>query len=40
MWGRVDGITTALDRLGALDKVTTERLLALATAKFEAIGVR
>ena len=40
MWGRVDSITTALDRLGALDKVTTERLLALATAKFEAIGVR
>ena len=40
MWGRVDCITTAQDRLGALDKVTTERLLALATSKFEAIGVR
>jgi hypothetical protein len=39
MWDRVDGITAALDRLGALDKVTTERLLFLVTGKIEQIGV-
>jgi hypothetical protein len=40
MWGRVDGITTALDGLGALDKVTTQRLMGLAVDKFEVIGIR
>ena len=29
MWGRVDRITEALDALGTLDKVTTERLVAV-----------
>jgi len=29
MWGRVDRITAALDQLGTLDRVTTERLLAV-----------
>jgi hypothetical protein len=40
MWNRVDGITTALDGLGALDKVTTQRLMGLAVDKFQQIGVR
>ena len=29
MWSRVDRITAALDSLGTLDKVTTERLTAV-----------
>ena len=29
MWDMVDGITSALDALGTLDRVTTERLLAV-----------
>ena len=29
MWSRVDRITSALDALGTLDKVTTERLTAV-----------
>jgi len=40
MWSRVDGITTALDGLGAIDKVTTERLMGLAVDRFEGIGIR
>jgi hypothetical protein len=40
MWSREDDITTALDGLGAIDKVTTERLMGLAVGRFEGIGIR
>ena len=40
MWDRVDDITTALDRLGALEKVTTERLMGLVMGKVQEIGIR
>ena len=40
MWGRVDKITQSLDALGALDKVTTDRLLTLFTNKLGAVAIR
>ena len=40
MWDRVDEITTALDRLGALEKITTERLMGLVAGKVQEIGIR
>ena len=40
MWSRVDSITSALDRLGALDKVTTDRLLDVLLNRLQGAGVR
>lgn len=40
MWDRVDGITASLDALGALDRVTTERLLALLFSQLDAVLIR
>ena len=40
MWDRVDGITASLDALGALDRVTTERLLALLFSQLDAVRIR
>jgi len=40
MWDRVDSITQSLDALGALDLVTTERLLGLFAGKLRAIPIR
>jgi hypothetical protein len=40
MWARVDSITASLDALGALDQVTTERLMGLITAKLQTIPLR
>ncbi len=40
MWSRVDSITTALDRLGALDKVTTDRLVDVLLTRVQGAGVR
>jgi hypothetical protein len=40
MWSRVDDITTALDDLGTMDKVTTQSLMGLAADRFEGIGIR
>lgn len=40
MWTAVDKITASLDALGALDKVTTDRLLNLLTTKLGGIVIR
>jgi hypothetical protein len=40
MWGRVDQITEALDRLGTLDRVTTERLTAVLFDRIRRAGFR
>jgi hypothetical protein len=40
MWSRVDRITESLDGMGALDRVTTERLLELFVAQMEAVAIR
>lgn len=40
MWNRVAEITSALDALGFLDKVTTDQLLAVFFDKLEAVPVR
>ena len=40
MWDRVDQITGSLDRLGALDRVSTDRLLELFLAKLETVAIR
>jgi hypothetical protein len=40
MWDRVDDITESLDGLGALDRVTTDRLLELFTDQLGAVAVR
>ena len=40
MWDRVDGITASLDALGALDRVTTERLLALLFSQLDVVRIR
>lgn len=40
MWGRVDRITASLDALGALDQVTTDRLMELLTLKLQAVPIR
>jgi hypothetical protein len=40
MWARVDSITQSLDALGALDLVTTERLLGLLATKLAEIPLR
>jgi hypothetical protein len=40
MWDRVDRITQSLDALGALDLVTTERLLGLFAAKLGTVPIR
>ena len=40
MWDRVDRITESLDGLGALDRVTTDRLLELFVAQLAAVEIR
>ena len=40
MWDQVDKITQSLDGLGALDRVTTDRLLELFLAQLGAVRVR
>lgn len=40
MWARVDQITESLDGLGALDRVTTERLLNLFVDRLGAVEIR
>jgi len=40
MWGMVDNITDALDNLGTLDRVTTERLLAVLFDMIRRAGVQ
>ena len=40
MWDRVDRITESLDGLGALDRVTTDRLLELFVAQLRAVEIR
>jgi hypothetical protein len=40
MWARVDSITQSLDALGALDLVTTDRLLGMFAAKLRTIPTR
>ena len=40
MWKLVDGITESLDGLGALDRVTTDRLLELVTDQLGAVPIR
>lgn len=40
MWDQVDDITESLDALGALDRVTTDRLLEHFLAKLQAIPIR
>ena len=40
MWDRVDRITESLDALGALDRVTTDRLLELFVAQLGAVEIR
>ena len=40
MWDRVDQITESLDGLGALDRVTTDRLLELFVAQMGAVEIR
>ena len=40
MWSRVDRITAALDALGALDRVTTERLTAALFDRIRRAGFR
>jgi hypothetical protein len=40
MWSRVDQITEALDRLGTLDRVTTERLTAVLFDRIRRAGFR
>ena len=39
MWDRVDRITESLDGLGALDRVTTDRLLELFVARMRAVEI-
>ena len=39
MWDRVDEITKSLDGLGALDRVTTDRLLELFVARMRAVEI-
>jgi hypothetical protein len=40
MWNRVDRITESLDALGALDQVTTGRLMDLLVTRLQAIPIR
>ena len=40
MWDNVDKITEALDGLGALDRVTTDRLLELFLGQLGAVSIR
>ena len=40
VWNRVAEITSALDALGFLDKVTTDRLLEVFFTKLESVAVR
>jgi len=39
MWDRVGAITTALDRLGTLDRVTRDRLATVLLARIQAVGI-
>jgi len=39
MWNRVGAITTALDRLGTLDRVTRDRLSTVLLARIQAVGI-